>query len=286
MTFEAFETSQESGQPVELFKFTAGNLVFRFTSAEDDIVVGVTGPVNIQGTYESIPIKRSRIQTSVDGGRKDGISIELPSSNELAQRYIDIVPGVRTNLEIFRFHRGDTPTPEFVTSFKGDVQTVAFTKQGRLATMQVLSLARAKGRAIPRFTYQGPCNHMLYDSRCKISETDPSFEKFLTVSAINSTSTVLTVTGAGGFGFSDFFVSGFLEFNDDFRDVVIQGGPGNEDLTLLVPFIDNPLGQQVRALAGCKLRLIIDCRDKFANVINFGGFPYVPKKNPFATGLD
>ena len=243
--------------------------------------------MNIQRTYEPIPIHRGRVQASADAARKDGIQVEMPSSNAFAQRYINIVPGVRSRLEIFKFHRGDTPTPEFITVFKGDIQTVSFTKQGRLATMQVLSLARAKGRAIPRFTYQGPCNHMLYDSRCKISETDPSFEKFLTVSAVDATGTVLTVTGAGAFlPAGDFFVSGFLEFDDDFRTVVAQGVPTADDLTILVPFLIAPVGQVIRCLAGCKLRLVEDCFTKFANVINFGGFPYVPKKNPFVSGVD
>ncbi len=288
MTYEAFETSLEGGQPIELYKFTAGNLIFRFTSAENDtITFGPPAPAAIQGTYNSIPISRGSIQASANSSRTDGISISLPTSEPLAQRYISIVPGVRTNLVIFRYHRSDLPNPEFITAFEGDVQTVAFTKAGRLATMQVLSLARAKGRAVPRFTYQGPCNHMLYDARCKISETDPSFEKFLTVASVDTTQTVLTVTGAGGFTpAADFFVSGFIEFEDDFRDVVAQGGAGDEDLTILVPFIDNPVGQQIRVLAGCKLRLTTDCELKFANVINFGGWPYVPTKNPFATGID
>ena len=38
MTYEAFETSLESGQPVELYKFTAGSLVFRFTSSQDETI--------------------------------------------------------------------------------------------------------------------------------------------------------------------------------------------------------------------------------------------------------
>ena len=96
----------------------------------------------------------------------------------------------------------------------------------------------------------------------------------------------MTVTGAGGFAQPDFFLSGFLEFEDDFRSVVEQGGVGNEDLTLLVPFVNNPVGQQIRCLAGCLLRLSVDCEAKFANVINFGGWPYVPTKNPFETGID
>lgn len=285
MTYDAFEISQESGHPVELYLFTAGNLTFRFTSAAADIVIDDPQPAEFQGTYAAIPIKRTRFQLSADGARKDGIEIELPSSNALAQRYISIVPGIRTNLRILRFHRFDLPTPEIITAFRGDVQTVAFTKNSRLATMQVLSLARARGRTIPRFTFQAGCNHMLYDARCKISENSALFEKFLTVASVDTTQTVLTVTGAGGFGFSDFFVQGLVEFDGDYRMVVDQGGAGDEDITVLVPFIDSPVGSQVRLLAGCKLRLAEDCRDKFANVPNYGGWPQVPKKNPFETGI-
>lgn len=287
MTYAAFEASAEGGQPIEIYKFTAGALSFLFASSEDEIIIADPQPVVFRGTYEPIAISRDRIQASADGGRTDAITVKMPSSIALAQRYVNIVPGVRTNLSIFRFHRGDGPLPEIVTVFKGDVTTVSFTENGRKATFSVVSLARAKSRTIPRFTYQGPCNHMLYDSRCKISEIDPAFEKFLTCSAIDSSSTILTVTGAGGFvPAADFFVSGFIELNDDFRTVIDQGGPGDEDLTILVPFVDNPVGQTLRVLAGCKLRLVVDCFSKFDNTINFGGFPFVPKKNPFTTGVD
>jgi hypothetical protein len=38
MTYEAFESSVEGGRPVELYKFIIGADVYRYTSAEDEIV--------------------------------------------------------------------------------------------------------------------------------------------------------------------------------------------------------------------------------------------------------
>jgi hypothetical protein len=33
--------------------------------------------------------------------------------------------------------------------------------------------------------------------------------------------------------------------------------------------------------AGCD-HLLATCRDRFSNVANFGGFPWIPQKNPFS----
>jgi len=38
--------------------------------------------------------------------------------------------------------------------------------------------------------------------------------------------------------------------------------------------------QSVTLYPGCS-HTIADCRDKFNNLVNFGGFPWIPSKNPF-----
>lgn len=280
MTYEAFETSLEGSQPVELFLFTLGLETFRFTSSEDDIDIGVSSP--FVGTYISIPITRSLIKQSSDGNRTDSIEIEMPASTDPATRYIGIVPGKSMDVQLLRFHRSDAPDPEIIQAFTGVLQTVAFVDDGRLAKIQVQSLSKAKNRLIPRQTYQAPCNHMLYDVRCKISDTDPTFEKFLTAGAVDTTGTFITATGAVAFG-ADFFEAGFIEFENDFRTIKSQSG---DVLEVFIPFVTSPVGKVMRVLAGCKLRLIIDCETKFDNVINYGGFSYVPTKNPFRSGID
>lgn len=279
MTYEFFETSIEEATPVELYIFTLGTEIFRYTSAEDDITISLPNPIN--GVYSSITIRRTNIQQSSDGNRTDSITIDLPSNNEVAARYVGVVPGQPLDIELHRFHRLDAPDPETVLAFQGVMQTVSFVEDGRVAKLQVQSLTKAKNREVPRFTYQAPCNHMLYDVRCKISDTDAAFEKFLTAGAVDSTGTFITATGAAAFG-ADFFTGGFIEFDNDFRTVKSQTG---DVLEVFIPFVSTPLGQVMRVLAGCDLS-ITTCRDKFANVINYGGFPFVPTKNVFRTGID
>jgi hypothetical protein len=55
-------------------------------------------------------------------------------------------------------------------------------------------------------------------------------------------------------------------------------------LTLLLPFTSSPLGSTVIVFAGCD-HTIATCKSKFNNVVNYGGFAFVPTKNIFQTGI-
>ncbi len=86
-------------------------------------------------------------------------------------------------------------------------------------------------------------------------------------------------------GLADHFVGGFCRFPagslDDARLILAQSG---DVLTLLIPFAENVLGSNIDLFAGCD-RSLDTCDSKFAAVPNYGGFPFVPRKNPFGTRL-
>lgn len=271
MTFNAFETSVESGRPVELYEFRFGTEVFRLTSAEVDVLLGLE-------TFKAVPIQRERIGANADPSQ-DRLKITLPASHDFAKRFVASAPGARVTLIVRRMHVGD-PDNETIVIFDGAVHVAGYPGDGRTCELVALPANSATARPTPRYTYQNLCNHMLYDSRCKINESDPQWQKILPVTAVSGAT--ITVTGAGAFG-SDFFVAGFVAFAGDFRTVTAQA---TDVLTLISPFASSPLNQSVRCQAGCKLRLVDDCVNKFNNLVNFGGFPYVPTKNPFATGLE
>jgi len=70
--------------------------------------------------------------------------------------------------------------------------------------------------------------------------------------------------------------------------IVAQSG---DDLQLLLPFPQSAVGREVILFAGCDHTPEV-CDDKFdtpedtdSNLINFGGFAFVPTRNPFQTGL-
>jgi hypothetical protein len=80
------------------------------------------------------------------------------------------------------------------------------------------------------------------------------------------------------------FIGGFVEIvgSSDFRMVLDQDG---DDLELLLPFVTTPT--LVNVFAGCSHdpESPHGCGPKFDNGDNYGGFFYVPTKNPFETGI-
>lgn len=268
MTFIAFENSQAGGSPVELYTLALGTETFRWASGEEDYVYS-------GDTFEAVEISRSRILISAEQ-RQDVLNVSLPGDNELVRRYVDIVPGKRATLTVQRVHRDD-PDQEAVVLFKGIVQSVAFTSDGTKASLAIRPLTVGLSQNIPRFTYQALCNHFLYDSGCKVNQN--SFKYTATVSTV--VGSTITVPGISANG-ADWAVGGFVQTgSSDFRLVLAQTG---DDLRLLLPFASSPLGSSVDVFAGCD-HTIGTCKIKFNNVVNYGGFAFVPLKNIFATGI-
>lgn len=275
MTFAAYETATETGQPIELYEFRIGAESFFYTNNQVSVTVASL-------TYAPLPIARDKLTKTAESNQKEGLTVELPGDNPFVRKYVSIAPGKRATMTLKKLHRPDVAV-ETVVQYKGVVQSVTFTENCDKATLMISPLTAAKSRPIPRLTYQSLCGHMLYDARCKILETDPDFEKFLLVEAVTDGGRVLQLDDADTFGFADFFVNGFVEYQDDFRLITAQSG---ELCTLLLPFGTSPISQVVRVLAGCKHRISEDCFTRYDNVVNFGGFPFVPTKNIFVTGLD
>jgi uncharacterized phage protein (TIGR02218 family) len=274
VSFLSVEGSQESGRPVEIYDFALALTTYRFTSAEDDQVVG-------GNTYSAVPISRGSIKQSYEA-RNGGLEITMPSDLELPSRYVTFAPSERARMTLRAFHRGDG---ELVTLFDGFVKSVLFDGEDtRRAKFLVESVLAALNRNIPRFTYRGQCNNVLYDAAqgglCDVNAEDPAFKFQGTVSA--QTTSTLTVPGAAAFG-SGWFTGGRVDALDglDARLIIAHVG---DVLTLHVPFIEPMIGEVVILRAGCD-RSIQTCSSKFNNVEAFQGFAFVPIRNPFVHGL-
>jgi uncharacterized phage protein (TIGR02218 family) len=272
MSFLAQETSQESGRPVELYQFILSSVVYRYTSAEDDQVIGAD-------TYLAVAIKRGRL-THGQEARNATLTVEMPGDLDFPSRYVRSVPSERARVLIRRMHRGDG---ELIVVFDGVVKSVAFGAEGsgRVASVAVEPAITATSRSIPRYTYRGLCNHTLYDSLCTINPELPAY-KFTGIVSAQAGKT-LTVPGAGTFG-TGWFEAGTVELLTglDGRLVIRQVG---DVLTLHIQFPNSMIGEQVVLRAGCA-HDIQTCSTKFANVPNFGGFAFVPTRNIFTQGLD
>jgi uncharacterized phage protein (TIGR02218 family) len=270
MTYDTYESSVESGQPIELYEFLIGSTYYHYTSNAETIVVSGF-------TYRAIPISRGRLAMSRDDKSGDRIQITMPASEAFPQLYVNAIPGQRASMTIRRTHRNDIAASTVVI-FKGMVQMVSFDVDATTAKITVLPVTCAQTRPIPRRTYSALCAHMLYDGRCQVVETSATWKKIFTVTTVSDAD--ITCPGAGACG-AGFFVAGFVTYNGDYRLVVAQAG---DVLTLINPFNISPAGEVVVVNAGCQ-KTLANCASPFANTDNFGGFPFVPLVNPFESGM-
>lgn len=269
MAFDPLESSLESSEPIELYKFTLGSEEFLYSNTEDTITI-------LGDIYVPTTIKRGDLAIGRDE-RNKVVTVEVPANNTLAQRYVGTPPGQRASLSIFRVQRQDGAL-ETALIYKGSVLTVQFPQDQDVGVISLQSIEAASSREIPRFTYMGMCNHILYDSGCKVDSS--LFRHVGTASAVlNDT---VTVSGAGSSGFD--FTGGYAKPTafTDFRLIIAQSG---DVLTLLLPFEQDPLNTNIEVYAGCNHLLTGDCSQVFANEIEFGGFPFVPTKNVWSSGL-
>lgn len=268
MSYEALETSVESGRPVELYTFTIGSEVYRYTSAEDTVLFD-------SQNYFPRQISRTSTSLETDEHRKQ-LEVTLPTEDLVSRRFIGIVPGVPVLLQIFRFHRGDA---ESILLWEGRVVGASYKLAGAQCVLRAITSEAAFSRTIPRFKFQGLCNHVLFDTGCQVVKVDFTYEG----PVIGEVGNTITVNGLSATVGVDFAPGGYVARQDgtDFRLILSQAG---DVLTLPLPFEQSVFGATVDVVAGCD-HTTTECVTKFNNIINYGGFPYVPSKNPFQVGV-
>jgi len=262
-TLDEIERSIEGSRPVELYTFTLGPDVFRYTSAE--------GTVTFAGTdYPSLPLKRTS-STQAKEQKSTAVRITLPATSDPAQPFIAIQPSARMTVSVIRVQPDAVPATASIVMFDGFVSSIAF--ENDKAEMRCIPFNELFTRQIPRFQYQGLCNHVLYDSRCKI--VSAGFKHTGTVlSVVGNEVTIQGLPSAG-----NPFIGGYLEIPGASEQRLILDQVGTT-VTVLFPFKQVISGGSMDAFQGCD-HTAETCAQKFGNILNYGGFPFVPVINPF-----
>jgi len=262
-TFDELEQSVELSRPVEVYDFVIGSDQYRYTSAE--------GTVTASGVdYTPVPLKRGNPVQSREQ-KTTALTITLPSDDAAVTPFIAIQPSSRMLITIRRVQLDSVPAVTIVV-FEGYVASIAF--RGETAELRCIPFNELFTREMPRFQYQGLCNHVLYDGGCTLAAGG----------AFKHSGSVLGVTGRDVNVQSlptsgDPFVGGYLEIpgGSEQRLIVAQSGT---IVTLLMTFRANISGGTIDAFFGCD-HTPETCSQKFSNIINYGGFPFVPTVNPF-----
>ena len=272
MTYAAPETSIQDANPVELFTFTRDNSTWNYTSASADYTDTTVSP---HVTYTSASIDAGNVEASNEDLRN---SLKLTVSREfaIAELFRVAAPTDVVAVTIRRLHRDDG-TP--VVAWMGRV--LSCTTSGAEAVIQCEPLTISLKRTGLRQLYQRSCPHVLYGAGCGLDKAD--WDTSATVATISG----LTITvGALMAGMS--YGGGFIEWIDGngnterrfIESVSTSGSPETNTLMLTQAFVGLATSDTITVYPGCAHNTT-SCNDEFSNIINYGGWPYIPVKNIF-----
>lgn len=280
MTYQALESSRQSGRPVFLYRMVQGSLVWLFTTATRVIEFG--GEEYLPSSVSGTELKQSSEMA------KDGIRLTFPRTDEFASQFLGYAPDLVTTVTVFRLHTSD-PDSEAIVYWKGRIASSK--AAGAKIELECESIFTSMRRPGLRARYQRSCRHALYGRGCRL---DPeTFAVPGRPTAISANAVVVTVPEAAAFA-DGWFFGGMLRASDGALRLVV--GHVGSTITLSRPLArlaqdiasagyGNDYGNQYGGPA-CKLYPGCDhstaaCLGKFDNLDNHGGFPFIPLKNPF-----
>lgn len=256
----------------ELFRIAVESDVYTFASSVDQIYDSGTG----DEFYEKIAISRTEIESKKEL-TKASVTVEIPLDHPLAKFMLITYFEQSVTMTIFEDVDG------VVTVFwKGRLANIQ--PANRLLSLIFESVFTSLRRPGLRATFQRTCRFALYGKGCNLNPT--AFEVTSTLSAISSND--LTVPDAAD-EVDGFYVGGMLGAPDGSLSYII----GHVGATITIQRVSKSL-LSAFALTGAATAIKLypgcdhsrgTCHAKFNNVINYGGFDWIPSKNPFAGSI-
>jgi hypothetical protein len=258
---------------IELFRIVVEDVIWTFTSHD---VNQIYDSGDGDELYVKTPIDRTEIQSNKEV-TKAGVTINIPIDHPFAKYMLITYFEQSVSMTIFEDVNG----------------TVSVFWKGRLASIQpsntTLSLVfesifTSLRRPGLRATFQRTCRFALYGKGCELDPDD--FDVPATVSAISGNT--LTVPEASGQP-NGYYLGGMVAAPDGTLSYII-GHTGTTIVlqriskSLIAAFALTGVGTAIKLYPGCD-HSRATCHAKFNNVLNYGGFDWIPTKNPFAESI-
>ncbi len=278
MSLPFFEGSRSKGTPVDLYFFQYGPApldFYAFTNAEQVIQLG-------NDQYQPTPITRDKI---VSSGSLDNstLSIRTRFDNPVAELFRVYPPSHPISLIIYSGHAND-PDQDFRAIWNGRILGVSW--EGYEASLSGELISSSRRRPGLRRNYQYGCPHVLYGQgpgKCNANKAAATFTK--TVESV-AAPTVVMPTGWVPAAEAERFNNGMIEWDrpDGQREVrTILRVENERELVLSGPPTALEAGSTVDVIYGCA-HTMEACLFVHNNILNYGGCPWIPTKNPMGPG--
>jgi uncharacterized phage protein (TIGR02218 family) len=261
-----FQEKEEYGQrrPAEIYH------IWRHNGTTHWYYTSIDSPITFE-TNIYVPATLERDAVAYNSNLEvSSLNVRAAVITSPATQYLSLNPVETLWIDVRKLFLDQDPY-EAVVVFIGQIKAIAF--KGGEAQAECVGFEYYLKQQLPIFRYQPQCNNFLFDTKCGLSEV--TYEVDATIDSIDSTSTVLTSSAFGGFD-DGYFTLGFIKFGDYYRPITEHVG---NDVTIRYRLSELSASDSVKAYPGCNLDAVT-CRDKFSNVDNFFGHPYIPIKNP------
>lgn len=241
-----------------------------YTSADEPITYDGT-------TYYPAILTRDALETGGAEVSSTDTTLVLPRDHAVAQWFAEGNDERPVSVTMYRLHRSDLTAA--VTPVIARVTQALFRENRCELTLGPLAL-HTLNRSAPRDRWSPGCNHVLYGTRCKASRALHTLQQ-AEVLALSSDRLEVTVAGVAdhmaSYDGRDVFAGGYLvPATGPSRTIRFSTG---DVVTLVAPIPGLTVGSLVDVVEGCALTLDA-CIHQFDNLVNYGGFPSIPLRNP------
>jgi uncharacterized phage protein (TIGR02218 family) len=269
MTFEAISNMISGQKPYYLYLFSRDSVNYQFTNKKADITKVVSGVAS--PTWVTETISHSNILDSDQASRTE-LTITVPIDNDFAFDELGSFISTPTTVKIWKGFLND-PDGELVVQYVGRVtETSANDSSSTISLKCMTEMAALQRKGLPA-VIQRPCRHVHYGRGCNLVLS--AWQTELPVASISSNGITVTITGANAEP-NGHYQLGILEWGGKFEMMLTHVG---NVVTLVnpIPGLVTAVGAgatNVKIAPGCPLSRNI-CNERFSNIENFGGFPFI-----------
>lgn len=256
----------------ELYRFSeqaTGN-VWTFTSGNEEVEYGEVSP-GVPAIYEPVYIQRSAVNVKNEMAKLN-IEVNIALTNPVAVRWMQDNGEKIVSLTIFEREKGGT----FNVVWKGRLASIMPGMKD--VTLKLESIFTSLRRPGLRARYQRSCRHALYGRGCKLDAEN--FDSVATVTAADDKTLTVTEAAAQPDGY---FVGGMFRAPDGTLSYIVNHAGSSIVLQRLsysiVEAIENGFPFVGTLYPGCD-HSRATCNSKFDNILNYGGFDFIPIRNP------
>jgi len=275
MAYNDQEVSIEGGAPYFLYEFNSNGAIYRYTDYPEIITYAAED-------YNPFPIKHTEIKQSNEMS-KNGVSVTFPIQGAFADQFVGWSPDHIISVTIKRGHFGAVDT---LVYWKGRI--ASHTIKNDTIDLKCESIFTSLKRAGARARFQRSCRHAVYSNGCNLDRA-----AFATYGEVSVVSTLVLTIPEAALQADGYFTAGAIEFTDGSFRLILSHVGDQITINRASRYLINSVGvggygldyglayggHGVILYPGCD-RTLATCRDKFNNLLNQGGFKWIPDKNP------